>query len=395
MLWLFAPGWWLVTYRLRGRLPLKEAAKMLAFVAHSPFAYYLYQPTLLYLLPLYLHWRHGMVLPTSVWLFPLLVQTYVWAYQALPPAVVLLGSSRNETFELRYALERALHPYRVVCLLKPELADRTQHGRFKRTLFEWDNLWSIDSAGWREIAYPLMDIASFIVVDARIATEGVTEEAGRIARGPLLRKTLFVAHERSQQVLEAHGLNNRSVGVRAVSEEQVVPILKSMGLTETASPDDLWCHRDGTHRTVDDSRRGTPRTSLPYTFALLILIGVILTAIRFGYLMYLDRLATGSYNPWLVGVLSIVCTYACFHYKYIFALPNAAWSPADRMFILGRRLCFLVFPSLTLTITLLVLHLTSSARAAVVSGVTVGYLLAKALQVTIFAHEYEFRDRLG
>jgi hypothetical protein len=85
-----------------------------------------------------------------------------------------------------------------------------------------------------------MDIANFIVVDARVASPGVTEEAARIARGPLFQKTFFAVDEGACSVLEAIELHIASPGVRAIRQEQVVEVLKSMGLTETASPDDDW-----------------------------------------------------------------------------------------------------------------------------------------------------------
>jgi len=238
-LWLFAPHWWTVTARLRGHFPLREAGRTLTFVAQSPIAYYLYQPGLLYLAPLAMYWFDGTVFPFSVLLFPALFQTYIWAYQSLPPTVLLLASSRQESFDFRYTLERALNPYRVVCLLPPGLADPSQQSLFKRNLYEWDNFWSVDSNRWRTIADPLMEIASFIVVDARVATPGVTEEAGRIVRGRLLRKTLFIVGE-SRAVLDANGLAVGQLGIRTVHQEQVVAALKALGLSHTASPDDVW-----------------------------------------------------------------------------------------------------------------------------------------------------------
>src|SRR5262249_15671421 len=137
----------------------------------------------------------GIVLPGPMMVFPFLAQTYIWAYQAVPPTVLVLGASRSETFQLRYRLERGLNPYRVVCLLDPELARAEISGSFQRNGLEWDNLRTSSTDQWRAAVHSLMLIASFIVLDARVGTPRVCDEVSHLITAGLSHKTLFVGDE--------------------------------------------------------------------------------------------------------------------------------------------------------------------------------------------------------
>jgi hypothetical protein len=141
---------------------------------------------------------------------------------------------------------------------------------------------------------------------------------------------------------------------------------------------------------MDDS----PRTTAPYGCAFFILLGVLAGGAQLGHLVYDGYRTTHHYDNWIVGVLIVVGLYVLLFSKYVFALPLSRTSRKDRMFILGRRLCFLTFPSITFVIALAVWDLTGSSRTAAFAGLIAGTLISKFLQVTLFAHEYTFRDKL-
>ena len=235
---------------------------MFVFVMGSPISYYLYLAAILYLPVIAFYWYNGTVFPGPLLAAPILFQTYIWAYQAVPPAVLFLAASRTESFELRYRLERGLHPYRVVCLLDPGLADPEMHGLFKRNTFEWDNLWATRISKWQTTVHPLMDMASFILVDARVGTPGVIEEISRIVAAGLFRKTLFIVDEAGNAAaLEANAISTTSNEVKVIREEEAIPVLKAIGLSKTASPDELFRSRDTYTRVLTPNALSLARAS--------------------------------------------------------------------------------------------------------------------------------------
>ncbi len=240
MLWFIQSDLWHVTNKLYGRFPLAQSMRMLRYTARTVHAYYLYGP-LAALLPVagwYLYNRT--VFPWSTIAAVLLYQAYIWAYQSTPPSVLLLGTSRPESIDLRERLERMLHPYRVVVLFDSSVVAPLSRTDFQRNLLEWDNLRTSGRSDWRTIVHPLMDSAPVLVVDTRIASPAVVEETTRIlGRHDLVAKTLFLTEPSGDSSsMEAGSHRTGSASETRVTEGELRAALKNRGLTNTKSPDE-------------------------------------------------------------------------------------------------------------------------------------------------------------
>lgn len=107
---------------------------------------------------------------------------------SIPPAVLLLGSSKSATALLWDELEKALYPLRVVALIDPQDA----HWTVQRNI-AFDNLRTKKQNHWRSIVHPLMDLSLLVVVDARVASPAVVEECIRVMQSPdRARRAIFV-----------------------------------------------------------------------------------------------------------------------------------------------------------------------------------------------------------
>ncbi len=65
----------------------------------------------------------------------------------------------------------------------------------------------------------------------------------------------------------------------------------------------------------------------------------------------------------------------------------------DNTFLLGRQLAFLVFPFFANLVLIALWYSYGSWRIAVLIAIPAAWIIAKGLQLTIFAHEYTYRDR--
>jgi hypothetical protein len=164
---------------------------------------------------------------------------HIVLYQSTPPSVLLLGTSNGECVRLRHKLERGLYPYRVVVLFDPHAASPSDFSLFARNLLEWDNL-RTTSGNWRSVVHPLMDMVPIIVMDTRFPTPGVIEEAKRVTTEGLSGKTvLLVGDDGSAPALGDLGKPDISGDLRLSIEDQLVALLRTMGLSRTTSPDDI------------------------------------------------------------------------------------------------------------------------------------------------------------
>ena len=133
-----AHGWY-VTICAYGHAPWRHAKAMLAFVARSRNAPDLFWPAcLLMVIAAFYVFQWPVPVPFTVSL--VLLQLHFYVYQSNPPSVLVLGTSRPETVELRERIERGVYPYRVVVLLEPSTATASRHSTFTKNLFEWNKL---------------------------------------------------------------------------------------------------------------------------------------------------------------------------------------------------------------------------------------------------------------
>jgi hypothetical protein len=230
---------WYATSKLYRKMPLKQAITMLKLVLRSRIGYYLWLPIVPVIYLVY-NISIGSTYPLIfiISIFPLWLHLVI--YQALPPSVVVLGTSRHEMFDMRHWLERAVNPYRVVVLLEPASTVDKQDTVFRKNQFNWDNLRTSDGH-WRDTAFRLIEMSPTLVIDARVHTMGVAEEILRISNSNLIHKALFVENEdQTAPAINESGVKYHKTELQIVKVAEIVPKLKKMGLTKTTSPDDAF-----------------------------------------------------------------------------------------------------------------------------------------------------------
>jgi hypothetical protein len=228
-----------VTAVLYRRFPLGLCLRMLLRRVNSPYVKDLFLPLLA--AGGFIAYGHftGRPHPAGLLIALAVMQLYYWMYQALPPAVFLLSTSTSATIDLRHRLERGVHPYRVVVLFDPSRSDPAALTPFQRCYLEWDNFRTL-FGDWRESVHALMRDVPLIVLDARMQTQCVLEEATRVTRDrAILRKTIFlVGPENDAPALQHTAVSPTDPSVRTVQEDGLVKALRSAGLRHTRSPDD-------------------------------------------------------------------------------------------------------------------------------------------------------------
>ena len=230
---------WYVTADFYKKLHWSFPWKMLAFVAKSKIAYYLYLPLSPLLIIAVWYFILGFTFPISVIFAVVLFQLMIYTYQAIPPSVLFLGTSRKETIDFREYLERSLHPYRVVVLLDASVAETESYTAFQHNILAWDNIRTRLDEDWRKVVNPLMEMVPIIVIDTRIASPAVVEETER-ALTLFVQKTVFVTNQYNRSPsIEATGMQLPEKEIHYSRLEQLVPLLKTLGLTKIVSPYNL------------------------------------------------------------------------------------------------------------------------------------------------------------
>jgi hypothetical protein len=232
---------WLKTVRLYRRSLGKEAIQMLSFVLSASNAHYLYSPLTTLLVPLVLYLANGTVFPISVLAIPIFLQVYNWVYLSIPPSVLYLSQACPESIAHREELERQVHPYRVLALFAPSIADRTRITSFQRNLFDWDNLWVKSNIDWKPNAFSLIKMAPAIVVDTRYPSHATNDEIEYIIDSGFLNKTLFVAERNNLSDVAVEAMvGKRDSGMNVVvSMDEVTQRLRNYGIVYVNPPPSL------------------------------------------------------------------------------------------------------------------------------------------------------------
>lgn len=257
---------WYATSKLYGQIPLKQAKTMLKLVLRSKIGYYLWLPSVPVVFLVYfisIGSTYPLIFIISI--FPLWAHLII--YQALPPSVIVLGTSRHEMFDMRHWLERAVNPYRVVVLLEPESSVDKKDSVFRKNQFSWDNLRTSDGH-WRDTAFRLIEMSPILVIDARVHTKGVAEEILRIFNSNLIHKALFVENEdKTAPAINESGVKYDKREFRMVEVSEIVTELKIMGLTKTTSPDDAYLTANASFnyqsKKLEKQMRTISRTGIP------------------------------------------------------------------------------------------------------------------------------------
>lgn len=226
---------WQVTSRAYSGKIWHHIMTMVLLVLRSKLHYYIWTPAIA-ISGILLFSIYGEIYPFSFIVSLLLFCVHILLYQIMPPTVLLLGTSRQPMFPFRNRLDRALHPYRVIVLLEPTSTVPNNASLFARNLFEWDNL-RISGEAWQSSVFSLIGAVPAVIVDARVATDGVVEEIQRVAERGFLGKAIFVTDEEgSAPALSAAGVDAEEGTL--VSDAEVAFILKRSRLKHTTSPDD-------------------------------------------------------------------------------------------------------------------------------------------------------------
>ena len=132
--------------------------------------------------------------------------------RSMPPCVLLLAGSRREADGLLARLCERTHPLGVVSLIKPidvrgpfEEGTLQEGWRTNLAYFGWYRV--SDDVEWRAAVLDLMRIAPLVVIDARVSSANVIEEA-------LLASTI-VPHEKLFWIVEE---NKRPVLDQVISQ---------------------------------------------------------------------------------------------------------------------------------------------------------------------------------
>jgi hypothetical protein len=153
--------------------------------------------------------------------FSIALAAAVISHYSTPPAVLLLAASRRESVRLVVELSVRLFPLRVAQLLDPGISS------------SFDDKLGFEDAGfrtwsdWRRAVDALRQIARVIVLDTRIDTHPVREEARLLLTDPMSHtKAVFVGHPSGRcPVLEALPTVPPLATLRIVEEKNVVPLV--------------------------------------------------------------------------------------------------------------------------------------------------------------------------
>src|SRR5262249_25176254 len=125
-------------------------------------------------------------------------------------------------------------------LLEPSQTEPLRHSKHHWRHFAADNLRILSRHDWRDVVWRIAGFVPIIVMDTRLASPAVVEEARHVIQVPLRDKTLFVvADDGNAPALVSTGVSTSSPTIRTARLHDVVRNLKAMGLTKTASPDDI------------------------------------------------------------------------------------------------------------------------------------------------------------
>jgi hypothetical protein len=124
---------------------------------------------------------------TSFWPFALLVTSLCslpFLSFSVPPAIIFLGTSDEQTVSLMRNIYWAISPLRVVALLDFP---------WWLGIIRYDNLRTRNDPTWRAVVWGLMDTVPLVVVDTRVASPAVVEEVIRMLNPVRQGKALFVS----------------------------------------------------------------------------------------------------------------------------------------------------------------------------------------------------------
>jgi hypothetical protein len=196
---------WRETVTLYGRFPLRESLQILRLTFWRQRFTHVAPGILL-----------GVLLATPVD-FPVIAYAPLIIGQigmiisvCLPPAVLLLASSRWESVRLFNLLDRGVRPYRVVVFFEPAAVQRSRHSATTWLGFTEANLHLSNRQDWYFEVFQLTDSVPLIIVDTRAISPAVVAEVQRLIGNHLIQKTLFLVNDdNSSPIIDAADLDVR------------------------------------------------------------------------------------------------------------------------------------------------------------------------------------------
>jgi hypothetical protein len=181
---------WTITAKLYGSISAKLIMEMVKFGLMGVKRYRVYIGAGFMLVALCNAISPGFILPFPfiIWLAAGL---HALSRVCIPPAVLLLSSSWADTVKLITTVERAVFPLRVVHLLDTYLDQQVPDAYRHETLRE-GSLRTYNPQNWQLIVDRLTESVPIIVVDTRIDTPALIEEARKLLETNQAHKTIFI-----------------------------------------------------------------------------------------------------------------------------------------------------------------------------------------------------------
>lgn len=234
---------WIVRAAIHGRMPVPEGRRMLRSFLGSKSFLPLSLPALAVLAILSTNSLGISSIPPVAIVSIAVIQIYIYLYQSLPPTVLLLTTSSAASAQLRYRLDRGLHPYRVVVMLDPK--SESDSGEFYKNSLAWDNH-RTSGLGWHDRVRLLMEVSAVLLLDTRIVTTALSYEALQVVGRPDLssKTVLIAADDGSCPLIDSLGTGSPGSWMGRQQEEHLIGFLRSSLLVHVSSPDDHpWMKR--------------------------------------------------------------------------------------------------------------------------------------------------------
>jgi len=215
------------TIGLFGRLPISEAHQMLLLVKKGR-GYYVLMLAFLVLVTTPVIWVIGNSFSLPTYSFSVAIAILSSAILAImqlvqPPTVLLLTGSSSKSSKLLQQINTAILPHKAVALLSFRSFDQFQ--RFNYFI----NLRTNDPDVWKSVVYRLIDISPLVVIDTRGDRHAVEEETFIMLDPTRVRKAIFLGgKDDTYPALAAYGIDPHQVGIKTVTEDGLMPLLKSL-----------------------------------------------------------------------------------------------------------------------------------------------------------------------
>ena len=166
----------------------------------------------------------GIDFPSGLLLYGMIVTFSTLSWNLLPPTVLFLANSREESSLLAAEMQGFLlaKGLRIAFLLDPTVAAPVDGSRFYM-----DNFRTKDNLQWERVVRALMCAVPIIAIDVRVLSTGVIDEVALIFTNQLAHKTVFIVEpDGTSEILERlfPSLQARSLLLSCDAERVLEPV---------------------------------------------------------------------------------------------------------------------------------------------------------------------------